>query len=71
MVCADGLFVQILQEGRNMGIVNAHLKDTGLHYRTTVLWNLKTCDIYQDIPYETLHNLEKGMIEWVLEFLGK
>jgi hypothetical protein len=50
--------------------VHEFLKPYGLHYRSTVLWNLLEFDAHSGFPYETLHNLKKGMVEWLLTFLG-
>jgi hypothetical protein len=58
------------QDGANMTTVKLLLKPHGLHFRTTVLWNILDFDAHSGFPYEVLHNMEKGMIEWILAFLG-
>jgi hypothetical protein len=53
-----------------MRAIHAFLRPHGLHFRTTVLWNLLKFDAHSGFPYETLHNLEKGMVEWLMAFIG-
>jgi hypothetical protein len=53
-----------------MAAIKQFLMPHGLHFRTTVLWRLLEFDAHSGFPYETLHNLEKGMIEWLLHFIG-
>ena len=53
-----------------MAAIKEFLMPHGLHFRTTVLWRLLEFDAHSGFPYETLHNLEKGMIEWLLHFIG-
>jgi hypothetical protein len=53
-----------------MAAVEAYLKPYGLHFRTTVLWMVLDFDAHQGIAFEVMHNLEKGMIEWLLHFLS-
>ena len=38
--------------------------------RTTVIWNLLEFNCHSGFPFETLHNLDKGMVEWLMSFLG-
>jgi hypothetical protein len=50
--------------------IDTFLRPHGLHFRSTVLWKLLEFDAHSGFPYETLHNLEKGMVEWLMAFIG-